>query len=106
MYINNVPEKVNWTVYRGDTAGFTIYVNDDNGAPINITTWTWTANLSNSTHSSSAALGITSASSSISVRIDDWESLEVENTFDVRAVKDDDSIWTVIRGLIAVEDNV
>lgn len=41
--VNNVgsaPPFVKWTIVRGDTAGFKVYVVDDLGEPLNIPDWT------------------------------------------------------------------
>lgn len=37
--VGNNPPKVTWTVVRGDTAGFKVYVTDDARAPLNIPDW-------------------------------------------------------------------
>ena len=37
--IGNKPPTVNWTVVRGDTASFRVYVTDDSKQPLNIPDW-------------------------------------------------------------------
>lgn len=38
--IGNKPPRINWTVVRGDTASFRVYVTDDEKQPLNIPDWT------------------------------------------------------------------
>jgi hypothetical protein len=38
--VGNKPPTVNWTVVRGDTASFKVYVTDDVKQPLNIPDWT------------------------------------------------------------------
>lgn len=38
--VGNKPPLVSWTVVRGDTASFRVYVTDDDKQPLNITDWT------------------------------------------------------------------
>ena len=38
--VGNKPPTVNWTVVRGDTASFKVYVTDDAKQPLNIPDWT------------------------------------------------------------------
>lgn len=37
--VGNTPPRVTWTVVRGDTAAFKVYVTDDAKQPINIPDW-------------------------------------------------------------------
>lgn len=37
--IGNKPPRINWTVVRGDTASFRVYVTDDEKQPLNIPDW-------------------------------------------------------------------
>lgn len=37
--VGNRPPNVNWTVVRGDTAAFRVYVTDDQKLPLNIPDW-------------------------------------------------------------------
>lgn len=38
--VGNTPPRVTWTVVRGDTAAFKVYVTDDAKLPLNIPDWT------------------------------------------------------------------
>lgn len=38
--IGSVPPQVNWTIVRGDTSSFQVYVTDDLEAPLTISEWT------------------------------------------------------------------
>lgn len=39
-FVGNTPPRVTWTVVRGDTAAFKVYVTDDARQPLNIPDWT------------------------------------------------------------------
>ena len=39
-FVGNKPPYVTWTVVRGDTASFRVYVTDDEKQPLNIPDWT------------------------------------------------------------------
>jgi hypothetical protein len=38
--VGNTPPRVTWTVVRGDTAAFKVYVTDDAKQPLNLDDWT------------------------------------------------------------------
>lgn len=38
--VGNTPPRVTWTVVRGDTAAFKVYVTDDAKVPLNLPDWT------------------------------------------------------------------
>lgn len=38
--VGNTPPRVTWTVVRGDTAAFKVYVTDDAKQPLNLPDWT------------------------------------------------------------------
>lgn len=38
--VGNTPPRVTWTVVRGDTAAFKVYVTDDAKLPLNLEDWT------------------------------------------------------------------
>ena len=38
--VGNIPPQITWTVVRGDTAAFRVYVTDDNKDPLVIEDWT------------------------------------------------------------------
>jgi hypothetical protein len=37
--VGNTPPRVTWTIVRGDTAAFKVYVTDDERAPLNLDDW-------------------------------------------------------------------
>ena len=37
--VGNTPPRVTWTVVRGDTAAFKVYVTDDAKQPLDLSTW-------------------------------------------------------------------
>ena len=38
--VGSVPPQVNWTIVRGDTSSFQVYVTDDTETPITVSQWT------------------------------------------------------------------
>ena len=101
MIISNIPQEIKWKAYRGDTASFTIYINDDQDDPIDVTDWTWTA-LAVEEDGTEVSLDVTPADGQVTVQIV-WPLND--SVFDVQAVRPEGT-WTVIKGHILVEDDV
>jgi hypothetical protein len=122
--VGNNPPRVTWTVVRGDTAAFRVYVTDDNRAPVNIPDWliemkikrpinpvvppvitdnaTTILTLSPSSNQDDAAgeftVSITAAQSQI---------LETGDIFDIQlSLPQDELVWTVAQGSMVILEDV
>lgn len=121
--VGNRPPIVNWTVVRGDTASFRVYVTDDAKQPLNIPDWDISMKIKrpNSpadagviTDSATLVMTLTPAADGddapgeFTVHLTAEESIELEtgDIFDIQLSTDNNLIvWTVAQGkMIILED--
>jgi hypothetical protein len=119
--VGNVPPLVTWTVVRGDTAAFRVYVTDDTKAALNVTSWTKSMQIKRPTvdqlipEMTDAATLITSVTPAsiagdgvgeftVKLTASQTNRLETGDLFDIE-IKDATRIWTVCQGsMIVIED--
>jgi hypothetical protein len=120
--IGEKPPTVLWTVVRGDTSGFRVYVVDDAGEPLNIPDWT--INMKVKRPNNSADLGIITDDSTLVMELnpeqdaDDlvgeftvWLTseqsviLETGDIFDIQ-LSDPTRVWTVAQGSMKILEDV
>jgi hypothetical protein len=119
--VGNVPPLVTWTVVRGDTAAFRVYVTDDTKAALNVTSWTKSMQIKRPTveqtvpEMTDAATLITSVTPAsiagdgvgeftVKLTASQTNLLETGDLFDIE-IKDATRIWTVCQGsMIVIED--
>jgi hypothetical protein len=121
--VGNRPPIVNWTVVRGDTASFRVYVTDDAKQPLNISDWTIAMKMKRPNSSLNAGV-ITDAATLVlelypeadlddapgefTVFLSAAESVELEtgDIFDIQlSTINDAQVWTVAQGkMIILED--
>ena len=120
--VGNVPPQVEWTVVRGDTAAFRVYVTDDAKSPLNIEDWDISAKIKRPTSSADSGV-ITDAASVIftltpaaqltdgpgefTVSLLSSQSLDLEtgDIFDVQ-LTDPLHVWTVCQGKFIILEDV
>jgi hypothetical protein len=121
--VGNRPPVVNWTVVRGDTASFRVYVTDDARQPLNIPDWTIAMKIKrpNSTLNSGIitddatlvldlypAADLDDAPGEFTVFLSSSESFQLESgdIFDIQlSTVNDAQVWTVAQGkMIILED--
>jgi hypothetical protein len=119
--VGNVPPQVTWTVVRGDTAAFRVYVTDDAKQPLAIADWLISMkvkrpNLSTNrgviTDDATLVLDLYPAADDndgageFTVSLTDTESniLETGDIFDIQ-LSQPGTVWTVAQGsMIIIED--
>jgi hypothetical protein len=119
--VGNVPPLVTWTVVRGDTAAFRVYVTDDTKAALNVTSWTKTMQIKRPTTPQTtptmtdAATLITTVTPAavagdgvgeFTVKLTSTKTnlLETGDLFDIE-IKDATRVWTICQGsIIVIED--
>lgn len=119
--VGNKPPTVNWTVVRGDTASFKVYVTDDVKQPLNIPDWTIdmeikrpnnSANSGKITDDATLILTLTPSADpddlpgEFTVFLSSEQSaiLETGDIFDIE-LSTTDLVWTVAQGsMIVIED--
>jgi hypothetical protein len=108
--VGNLPPEVHWTVVRGDTAAFKVYVTDDLKQPLNIPDWSIKMDIKRG-----ATLLLTlrpeqdpdDAAGEFTVFLDDTESeiLETGDVFDIQ-LTDPTRVWTVAQGAMVIIEDV
>jgi hypothetical protein len=114
------PPTVNWTIVKGDTAAFRVYVTDDNKDPLVIEDWTiemeikrpaLAGNLNDA--DPAGVLGLTPIATAedgdgeftVSLTSNQSKSLNTGDIFDIE-LRDDTRVWTVARGIITVIEDI
>ena len=109
--VGNTPPEVTWTVVRGDTASFRVYVTDDLKQPINIPDWTIAMDIKRSgsvVMSLSPEQDADDADGEFTVFLSAAQSeiLETGDIFDIElSLPLDATVWTVAQGsMVIIED--
>lgn len=107
--IGSEPPKIQWTIVRGDTASFRVYVTDDSRVPLDISEWTISADFK---QNNSVVVSVTPAQGvddgdgefTVSLTAAQTEVLETGDVFDIQ-LSDDTRVWTVAQGeMFVIED--
>ena len=122
--VGNTPPRVTWTIVRGDTAAFKVYVTDDAKAPLTIADWSIEMQIKRPNSSLNAGV-ITDDSEpvltlypeadeddgpgefTVSLTAEQSSDLVTGDIFDIELSTDQDQIvWTVAQGSIVVLEDV
>jgi hypothetical protein len=122
--VGNRPPIVTWTLVRGDTASFRVYVTDDQRQPLNIPDWTIAMKIKRPNSSLNAGV-ITDAATLVldlypeadlddapgefTVFLSAAESVELEtgDIFDIQlSTANDAQVWTVAQGKMVILEDV
>jgi hypothetical protein len=122
--IGNVPPRINWTIVRGDTASFRVYVTDDNKEALNIPDWNISmqikrpnlaANLGKITDDATLVLDLTPSADSddlageftVSLTAAQSAILQTGDIFDIElSLPQDELVWTVAQGSVIIIEDV
>lgn len=121
--VGNTPPGVTWTVVRGDTAAFKVYVTDDAKNPLNIEDWTIDMEIKRPnvaqatpkiTDNATLILTLTpvhdvddlAGEFTVSLTADESAQLETGDIFDIElSINNRETVWTVAQGsMIILED--
>ena len=107
--VGNIPPQITWTVVRGDTAAFRVYVTDDNREPLTIDDWTIEMDI-NRNGSTIVALTPSQLENdnagefTVFLDSDESELLQTGDIFDIQ-LSDPGRVWTVAQGsMVIIED--
>jgi hypothetical protein len=105
-----VPPQIVWTVVRGDTASFRVFVTDDAKLPLLISEWTIKADIKRSNSvivSLSPEQTETDGEGEFTVFLTDIQSelLETNDIFDIQ-LSNDTYVWTVAQGKMTIIEDV
>jgi hypothetical protein len=116
--IGAAPPTVLWTVVRGDTAAFRVYVTDENRQPLTIDDWTISMDIARRTVNNNVVTYPVIVASSPESTLDDddgeftvslsageSEDLETGDIFDIQ-LSDATRTWTICKGTITVIEDV
>ena len=108
--LGSVPPQIVWTVVRGDTASFRIFVADDSKVPILVSEWTIKADIKRAGNvivSLTPEQKDTDGEGEFTVSLTDVESelLETNDVFDVQ-LSNDTYVWTVAQGKMNIIEDV
>ena len=114
------PPTVTWTVVRGDTAAFRVYVTDDNKDPLTIADWTIemeikrptvAGNFDDANPTSVLTLYPVATAEdgdgefTVSLTSSESRSLNTGDIFDIE-LSDETRVWTVARGTMTILEDV
>ena len=111
--VGSTPPNVTWTVVKGDTASFRVYVTDDEKNPLNIADWNLDMDIYRPT-SSSVIVSLTPAVTpddedgefTVSLTSVQSELLRTDDIFDIQMTQPATSkVWTIAKGyMVMIED--
>jgi len=122
--IGNIPPQLLWTLVRGDTASFKVYVTDDQKQPLNIPDWSIEMQIKRPNNSEDAGKITDDATLILTLNpeadpddlpgeftvflaADQSETLETGDIFDIElSLPQDQIVWTVAQGSVSVLEDV
>lgn len=122
--VGNTPPVIVWTVVRGDTASFRVYVTDDAQVPLNIPDWSINMQFKRPSLASNAGYVTDQASVilnivpepdaddadgefTVSLTADQSEILETGDIFDIELSTEQRAlVWTVAQGSMKIIEDV
>lgn len=122
--VGNTPPKVTWTVVRGDTASFKVYVTDDVKQPLDLSAWSINMDIKRPNNATDAGV-ITDNSTlimslvpiqdpddlagefTVSLTAAESQVLETGDIFDIElSTAQDALVWTVAQGSMVILEDV
>lgn len=108
--LGSVPPQVVWTVVRGDTASFRVFVTDDAKIPLTLSEWVIKADIK---RAGSVIVSLipeqkeTDGDGEFTVSLTDTQSevLETDDVFDIQ-LSNDTYVWTVAQGKMSIIEDV
>ena len=116
--IGSAPPTVLWTLVRGDTSAFRVYVTDEDRNPLNISEWDISMDIARKTTNNNVVtypviVALTPEATAddndgeftVSLSSAQSENLQTGDIFDIQ-LDDDSRTWTVCKGSITVIEDV
>ena len=112
--IGNEPPQSIWTIVRGDTASFRMYVQDDAGVPLVISDWDIKMDFCRPSYTSNPVLSIDPDADpddgpgefTVYLSYDETQILDTNDIFDIQMATTGNAIvWTVLQGKIKMIEN-
>jgi hypothetical protein len=114
IIIGSEPPQSIWTIVRGDTASFKMYVQDDAGEPLQISDWTISMDFYRPA-TTSVVLTVTPEADeddgpgefTVYLASDETEILETADEFDIQmATTANIIVWTVLQGTVKIIEDI
>ena len=107
--IGSAPPTVLWTLVRGDTAAFRVYVTDEERVPLTISEWDIAMDIVRPSTNNTLIVSLTPEATlnddngefTVSLTSGESEDLETGDAFDIQ-LSDGTRTWTVCKGTITV----
>jgi hypothetical protein len=110
--IGSAPPTVLWTLVRGDTSAFRVYVTDENRNPLTISEWDISMDIVRPSNSNvivslipSETVDDNAGEFTVSLSSAQSENLQTGDIFDIQ-LDDGSRTWTVCKGSITVIEDV
>jgi hypothetical protein len=112
--IGSEPPQSIWTIVRGDTASFKMYVQDDSGNPLEISDWNITMDFYRPS-TTSVVLTVNPEADeddgpgefTVYLEYDETEILETNDEFDIQmATTGNIIVWTVLQGTVKMIEDI
>ena len=112
--IGSEPPQSVWTIVRGDTASFKMYVQDDAGEPLEISDWTIEMDFYRPSTTSVILTVIPAADAddgpgefTVYLEYDETEILATDDEFDIQmATTSNTIVWTVSQGTVSMIEDI
>jgi hypothetical protein len=112
--IGSEPPQSIWTIVRGDTASFKMYVQDDAGEPLEISDWTIAMDFYRPS-TTSVVLTVTPEADeddgpgefTVYLEYDETELLETDDEFDIQMANTGNLVvWTTLQGKVKMIEDI
>lgn len=124
--IGSAPPQLSWTVVRGDTAAFKVYVTDDLKVPLNLDDWQISMQIKRPASVTEQTIGVITDNATdiltlspaqdpddaageftVSITATESGSLETGDIFDIElSTAQNQNVWTVAQGYVIVIEDV
>jgi hypothetical protein len=113
--IGSEPPQSVWTIVRGDTASFKMYVQDDSGNPLVIGDWSIEMDFYREGATSNPILTVTPSADpddgpgefTVFLASSETEILETDDKFDIQmSLPADEVVWTVLQGTVKMIEDI
>ena len=109
--VGNLPPQVLWTVVRGDSAVFRVYVTDDNRQPLNIDEWQIDIEIKRGDNvviflKPEAEEGELPGYFSVKLTPFQSELLQTKDLFDIQLWDFGETVWTIAQGEMNIIEDI
>jgi hypothetical protein len=111
--IGSAPPTVLWTLVRGDTSAFRVYVTDEDRNPLTISEWDISMDIARPSSSNAVIVSLTPEATAddnageftVALSSGESEDLQTGDIFDIQ-LDDGTRTWTVCKGSVTVIEDV